>query len=225
MKTIVVLLQVIFFSLYGFCGMPSESDELMSKVMENDLEAVKKLLDEGADVNVRDKQYGTTPLMIACSYEGYTDMVKLLLSYHPDVNIQDKVYGNTALIAAAGVSKEVVELLLENGADIHISGFNGTTAFVASITGVLADRVTTDIASLLLSKGADINHPLALEGGEGMTCLMMVVKNERMDLVKFLIENGADVNIKAKDGSTALSIALENGYTDIVNYLKEHGAE
>ena len=93
-------------------------------------------------------------------------MVKLLLKYDPKLNIQDKTYGTTALIAAARVSKVVVELLLEKGADIHIKGKNGTTAFIASITGALSENVTTEVASLLLSKGANINDALTLEGAE-----------------------------------------------------------
>ena len=98
--------------------------ELMDKVINNDIEAVKNLLAAGADVNERDKQSGSTPLMMASSYTGYTEMVKLLLAHDADPNIQDKVYGTTALIAAAGVSKEVVEMLLAKGADINIKRFD-----------------------------------------------------------------------------------------------------
>jgi len=85
------------------------SGELMTKVMYNDIDAVKQLLSSGANVNEQDETYGSTPLLMACSYEDYTEMVKLLLEHGADPNIQDKVYGSTALIAAAGISKEVVD--------------------------------------------------------------------------------------------------------------------
>ncbi len=216
------LLLLVFFCFIFLQSIPA--GDLMTKVMENDLEGVKELLDAGADINQRDERTGSTPLMMACSYRGYTEMVKLLLSYNPKVDIQEKVNGYTALIAAARVSKEVVELLIDKGADIHIKGFDGTDAFIASITGVLSESVTTEVASLLLSKGADINSVLTLEGARGMTSLMMAARNDHPELVKFLVENEADVNLKAKDGSTALSYANEEGYTEIVNYLKENGA-
>lgn len=215
---------ITLFAFYAF-SVPPQSGQLMTKVLENDLEAVAKLLEAGADVNEKDENYGSTPLMMACSYRGYTDMVKLLLKYDPDLNIQSETNGYTALIAAAGHSKEVVELLIEHGADINIKAKDGTTAFIASITGVLSKRITTEVAALLLSKGADINATLSIKGGEGMTSLMMAARNNHLELVKFLVENGADVNAKAKNGSTALSFATEDNYSEVVEYLKSKGAK
>jgi len=48
---------------------------------------------------------------------------------------------------------------------------------------------------------------------------------EYTDIVKLLIENGADVNVKDKDGMTALMYASEEGYTEIVSLLKNAGAK
>ena len=39
-----------------------------------------------------------------------------------------------------------------------------------------------------------------------MTSLMMAARNNHFELVKFLVENGADVNAKAENGTTALDL-------------------
>ena len=223
MKVKYLLFIVIIFSLFlvtfSFAG------ELMDKVIYKDFDAVKKLLAAGADVNEKDEQYGSTPLMMAASYTGYEDMVKLLLENGADPNLQDKTYGTTALIAGAGISKEMVEMLLDHGADIKIKRFDGTSAFTAAITGILRERVSTDVAELLLKKGADVNEATASGQAEGYTCLMKAARNNAPDLVKFLVKNKADINAKAKDGSTALSLAKKKNDENMVKLLIELGAK
>jgi ankyrin repeat protein len=50
-------------------------------------------------------------------------------------------------------------------------------------------------------------------------------KSGNRDVVKYLIEKGADVKAKAWDNSTPLHIACESGNLDLVKYLVEHGAD
>lgn len=46
----------------------------------------------------------------------------------------------------------------------------------------------------------------------------------KLDSVKFLIENGADINIVSENGTTAIMYAFQNGHIDIVKYLLDKGA-
>ena len=55
--------------------------------------------------------------------------------------------------------------------------------------------------------------------------LFSVIKNNDIEIVKLLIENGADVNAKNEDGETALHLANRKGYLDIVKYLIAKGAK
>jgi ankyrin repeat protein len=215
---IVFILNLIFIT-FSFAG------ELMNMFIYKDFDAVKKLLAAGVDVNEKDEQYGSTPLMMAASYTGYEDMVKLLLENGADPNLQDKTYGTTALIAGAGISKEMVELLLEHGADINIKRFDGTGAFTSSISGILSDRVTTEVTEILLIKGADVNEAATSGAAEGYTCLMMAARNKASDLVKFLIKHKANLNAKAKDGATALSLAKKEKDENMIKLLIEIGAK
>jgi ankyrin repeat protein len=64
-----------------------------------------------------------------------------------------------------------------------------------------------DAVKKLLAEGTDVNEVAISGPAEGYTCLMMASRNKRPDLVEFLIEHGADINIKEGDGETALSLA------------------
>ena len=197
---------------------------LLSKVAYQDLEGLKELIAGGIDVNAQDATYGSTALIAACTY-GFTDIAKYLISVGADVNIQNTMYGQTALFGAVYSSQELVEILLANGADIHIRSKDGTTAFFNSISAVLGGNATTEVASLLLDRGADVNDSIEMEPGAGYTCLMMAARNARPDLAEFLLSHGADINARAKDGSTALSLAMAENDAQMVALLKANGAE
>lgn len=48
---------------------------------------------------------------------------------------------------------------------------------------------------------------------------MLAVSHGRMDMIKLLIDAGAEINIQDDDGSTALMCAAEHGHIDIVRLL------
>lgn len=51
---------------------------------------------------------------------------------------------------------------------------------------------------------------------------MLAASHGKVDVVRLLLESGADINIQDDDGSTALMCAAEHGYLDIVNTLAGH---
>lgn len=53
----------------------------------------------------------------------------------------------------------------------------------------------------------------------GQTTLMLAVSHGKTEIVKLLLECGADLNIQDEDGSTALMCAAEHGLQEIVNIL------
>ena len=104
----------------------NEAVELGKKLVEavdvNVKSEVERLIDEGADVNVRSyDDKGWTALMIAVRNRN-TEMVELLLQNGADVGQKDEE-GNTALIfAAVQDKKEIVEMLIERGANLDDKG-------------------------------------------------------------------------------------------------------
>jgi len=99
--------------------------DLLYAAREGDIEAVKRLLAKGADVNAKDN-WGITALMWT-AWPGHTEIVNLLISKGADVNAKDK-NGRTALMeAAAGGHTEIVEMLMERGADVNSKDNYGIT--------------------------------------------------------------------------------------------------
>jgi len=88
------------------------------------------------------------------------------------------------------------------------------------VMGIISGRVNIDLAEFLLSKGADINEGNTTEYYGGYTPLFWAVEDNNKELVGFLIQHGAEVNIQSHKGQTPLSLAEKGGYAEIVEMLK-----
>jgi len=226
MKTIYLKSYLIFFIVLLFSSgyvMAQDGNELITAVAYQDLDKVKNLVEAGVDINYQEESAGATALIMSAMYN-FGDMARYLIEKGADVSIQNKV-GQTALMAAAGSSEAIFDLLVANGADMSVKSDDGTSAFTLSITGSLSERVGLENAKKLLDLGADVDESVNSGAAEGYTCLMMAARNQRPDIVKFLVENGADVNAKAANGSTPLSLAEEEEDEEMIELLKNLGAK
>jgi hypothetical protein len=124
LRSIVVGTAIALLSAAIVLAQSSGSDRaeaLADAARKGDAAAVKKLLDEGVDVNTKFR-YGTTALSFACD-RGHLDVVKLLLDRGADVNVRDTFYMATPLTWAVSPQMgrkpqhpEIVRLLLAKGA-------------------------------------------------------------------------------------------------------------
>ena len=226
MKTKIQIIRIlIFLFLITILSpvMAQNGAKLIENIMYQEFDKAKELIKKGADVNYQDKSSGSTALMMACQYN-FVDMATFLIEYKADLNLQSK-NGQTALMASAGVSEELFNLLLSKGANFKIKATDGTTAFTQACTGVLRKRVPLTVVQTLLDKGTDVDEAPNSGRTEGYTCLMMAARNNQPELVKLLINNGADINKKAKDGKSAFSLAKEENDMEMVNLLKRLDAK
>ncbi|KAK0124782.1 hypothetical protein ONS96_008663 [Cadophora gregata f. sp. sojae] len=139
------------------------------------LEVVKLLLENNADIQVTDKN-GDTPLHEASS-AGRVEVIKLLLEKMADVQAVNN-YRRTPLHEASSAgSIDVVKLLLEKGADIQaVNKFGNTPLHNAILEGKL------EVVKLLLEKKADIQ---AVNKG-GKTPLDYASEYNRFEVVELL---------------------------------------
>jgi ankyrin repeat protein len=117
---------------------------------QGNVEAVKMLLNAGADVNAQGGHCGNA-LQIASRY-GHEAVVRLLLDKGVDVNVLRGRWGNALQAASRYGHEVVVQLLLDKGADVNAQGvYYGNALQAASWYG---HKV---VVQLLLDKGADVN--------------------------------------------------------------------
>lgn len=92
---------------------------------------------------------------------------------------------------------------------------------------VAAGMGKMELVKSLLKQEADVNSraPSAGNVPAGGTALMLATGNEHLQMVKFLILKGANVNLADKGGGTALIYTVWKGYKDIVALLIEKDAD
>ena len=105
--------------------------------------------------------------------------------------------------------KESIICLIKHGASIH------QLIETDSILTIIAKRNFIGVAQLLLDKGIKINH----QSNRGWTALMSAVTNGHVEMVQFLIDNGADQTLKNENGSNVLEIAKYRNRVKIIKIL------
>ena len=158
-KPLKILLVLFLISCLAGCGTP-----LSQKAMKGDLNAVKTLVDKGADVNERTSCGGTagtqfTALMCA-AWAGNTAVVEYLLDHGADINsTYSRGYGTALTLAVEYRHPETARLLLERGANPNAK--IGYSSGPYHVLGIAAFFGQTEIVKLLIERGADIDAAMA----------------------------------------------------------------
>ena len=132
-------------------GQDPQTDAALRKAAQDgDMQAVKDLLDKGANVNAKDDT-GKTVLHWVAPARDNPEMVKVLVAKGADVNAKDNE-GETALMIAASQSNPgILAELIEAGAEVNAQNNAGRTALMAA-----AFRANVEEIKILLAKGADL---------------------------------------------------------------------
>ncbi len=169
---------------------------LMIASQQNNAEAIKFLIMQGADKNLCDSN-GENALMLATANDNIEALTALL---HAGVE-KDSAgsYGMTPLIYAAQVGRiHALNVLLDAGANKDLANqFGATPLMHAACAGNI------EVLKALLDAGANKDAKEC----EGMTALMLAIESENVLAVKTLIEAGADLDIEDDQGMTARDYA------------------
>ena len=190
-------------------------------------ENLEQLLQGGAMLEARDSRHRKTALIWAAE-TGSPAAIKVLLDGGASVNAQDEQQLSALRYAAANARTEIVQLLLERGADPQMGDWGGKTPLIAVAWGCPfslggrfynpspIDRERT--AALLLDAGA--NH--SKQELSGATAIHYAAQNGYLELLKLLhCKGNCDLGTKWM-GKSALDLAIERGHTSIAKYLKRH---
>ena len=221
-------------------NVPANSADLWAAARTGDLQAIKRYIEKGGDINALDNSFRLSAMSWSALH-GQTEVVQFLIKNGADVNIKSGD-GATPLHSAAFLGRvDVAKLLLENSADIKARNNDGatpadvlsinweTTTFVCSLIGV--DIEEEDIAVIKngrneIAKLFGIDGVLGEAGTFSAQRLSGVAFTGDIAAMKQALADGADPNTKdPQSGSTLLAIAALMGHTEVVAVLLEHGAD
>jgi uncharacterized protein len=211
---------------------------LMFAAQQGDADSARILLRAGAKANDVQPKSGLTPLMIA-SAMGRTQAVDLLLDNGADPNaldtdgyaalhrvVRDSDYGIE--LERKGEVLTIVNSLLKHGANPNVRIKQDKQKIAAEIkagaNAFYGKRKTVTVTEIVL---------------QGATPLLLAAEVNNLDVIKALVENGADASIPTEQGTTALMMAAGAGpdvqrarepeervvAVETAKYLIEHGAD
>lgn len=228
----VLFLLVLLFSVTAACSSGSidrpETDgmtdnaTLIDATLAGDIDAVSKILDSDVDLEAEDDA-GRTALNHAVR-TGNVAIASALISAGADVNHKDDTIQSPYLLATSELPEDtglqILELTFAAGADVHsLDSFRGTGLIRA------ADRGHVEIVRRLLETDIEIDHINNL----GWTALLEAIllgggDEAHTDVVRVLVDAGADVNLADANGVSPLAHAQARDYAEMIAILIRAGA-
>lgn len=220
--TYVVLLLSISFSLLAQAPEPVKTPEvaevsdslqtpdvLDENTLTNDTEQaqIDKLPKVPESMGSREKA------LFQAAFDGELKDVQVQITKGAKVNYADKKKRTALILAASNGHTAIVEFLSGKGADINAIDGAGMTALMHT-----AKRSFNETAAFLLNNGAKVN---VQSRKKGMTALMLASGWGNEELVKLLLDKGANPAIHDNFGGTAASFAQKMRHTAIVSMLSD----
>lgn len=156
---------------------------LLIAVDEGNIEDVKLLIADGADVNIEsDNNRSWSPLRLAAS-KGHLEIVKILIDRGAIINDANRLNDSTALLEASSNGHyNIVKLLISKGVNINFRNAGGWTG----IMGATFSKEPASIVKLLLNNGADVN----IKNNDGNTVLDLAKSQNNLEVVSLLEKAG-----------------------------------
>ena len=212
------------FALFVFAGaahaqQANESERAMIAAAERgELVVVRKLLLVGARIDARDQRGRST--LLAATHRNQIDVAKFLIQEGADVNAKDFIQDSPFLYAGAEGRIEILKMTLGAGADLKsVNRYRGTALIPAAHHGHV------EAVKLLLATAIDKDHVNNL----GWTALLEAVilgdgGSVHTEIVRLLVEAGANPSLADRDGVTPLAHAKKSGYSGMLRILSAAGA-
>jgi ankyrin repeat protein len=218
MRTKATTLSWMMLPMLALGGLATTSSDtrLVEAVKNKDMDAVRSLLSQHADLNAPLAD-GATALAWAAHWDNL-ETADLLIRAGAKVNAANN-YGVTPLWEACNNrSAAMVEILAKAGGNPNaiLPGTGETVLMRCARTG------NADAVKSLLAHGANVDGK---ENKKGQTALMWALEERHLDVARELIEHGADVHAKTRDGFSPLLFAARQGALEQARLLIGKGAD
>ena len=194
----------------------SRDQALIAASARGDLASVERLIREGAGVRARDNR-GRTALLVA-THGNHVAVARALIAAGSDVNAKDDVEDSPYLYAGAEGRIEILTMTLPTADLKSVNRYGGTALIPAAHHG------HPDAVRVLLGTAIDKDHVNRL----GWTALLEAVilgdgGPVHTEIVRLLVEAGANVNIADRERVTPLQHAKRRGFAGMVRILEARG--
>lgn len=179
---------------------------LCEAAVANRVDIVKLFIERGADVNIGRDRTGYSALSVAAA-NARDEVIKILAQNGADLNRTGFTNKDKSLPLMRAIEKSheaTATLLIELGADVNASNWDGKTALMKATY-----RNATGIIRALLEKGANVDAQ-AIRSRE--TALMFAAKRGHVEAATLLVKAHANVDLKDDLGRTAWNCARQDGH-------------
>jgi len=190
---------------------------LLHLAAKSSFETTELLLKKGANVNIMDNN-GKTPLFEATNKQ----IIQLLIVYGADVNVSLPNSNTTPLHFHSSASlsnkrKEIVEILLNVGANMYTERVDGETPLHTAAKGG-----DLELVQLFIYWGMSPDYTSSLTGETPLHSACKTTGN--LHVVKFIISTGVNIIAQDANGQTPLHLAAMHGNSTTVSYLLACGS-
>ena len=210
-----LLMSFLLISHFAFCqSSNSINDQLFEASRAGDADRVKKLFQDGIDIDSEDK-FGRTALFYAVG-GNHIELTELLIFSGVDVHHRSKG-GITALRAVNwGNNSESLQLLLDKGTEINAKDDYGKTALFHA-----SDFCNTPVIKLFINHGANLKDT----DGSGENALAQCLRappfgrQNLLTAIETLVMSGVDVNQKGRYSLSPAATAFHSGNLDVIRLI------
>ncbi len=209
------------FLSVGF-DQPDVQKQLFSALKERDFQAAETAIKNGGNLSPTcDFHHRCQPLASAAE-QGDLEMINFLLDHGADPNGFNAYY-DVALIYAMGANQEkAAQLLIKSGADVNLPNAFGMSAFIGSVA-----MGNIEMAKLMIEHGAYpdrsflVQNSSAPKGSKNMFPLQAAIKSGSPDMVRLLLDSGANKKQKTHSGKTLVELAKSSENQEIISLFTE----
>ncbi|WP_290702514.1 ankyrin repeat domain-containing protein, partial [Amphritea sp.] len=204
----------------------ASATELVNAAINEDIEKVEYLIQQGVDLNLLDEEEGVAALHAAV-FNNDLRLTKLLLENGAKINLKTTNQFDPIHIGAQGGALEVLQYLMTLGVDINMPDGDGDTVLQHALY-----REQIELANWLLDQGVTVvSKGNENSYGSPLFLAMQLFDNEAdnkelLTLIEKIVSLSADLNaFEGGDNQTYLQLAVQTGNLDLVKLLVMLGAD